>query len=174
MHRPNPFSSVTLPAPNLISRTPLRRGFPVLVLALALACFALSPTARAVDPPPDGGYPNGNTAEGNNALFNSQPASATRPPVLKHSQATPPATATRPTVLLRSYATPAAPRTPPPVAMRSLTTRPAASTLPAATVRLLTTAPPSTIPPAAPSRSFPTPPAARTPPPVAMHSGTTL
>jgi len=35
-----------------------------------LACLALSPTARAVLPPPDGGYPNFNTAEGDNALFN--------------------------------------------------------------------------------------------------------
>src|SRR5437660_10577721 len=35
----------------------------------ALACFALSPSARAVDPPPDGGYPNANTAEGDSALF---------------------------------------------------------------------------------------------------------
>ena len=30
---------------------------------------ALSPTAQAVVPPPDGGYPNFNTAEGQNALF---------------------------------------------------------------------------------------------------------
>ncbi len=37
--------------------------------ALALACFALSPAVRAVDPPPDGGYPGGNTAEGDDALF---------------------------------------------------------------------------------------------------------
>ena len=37
--------------------------------AFALVCFALSPTARAVDPPPDGGYPGGNTAEGQNALL---------------------------------------------------------------------------------------------------------
>jgi hypothetical protein len=48
----------------------LRRGFPVVLLALALGLFALSPTIRAVDPPPDGGYPNSNTAEGDNALFN--------------------------------------------------------------------------------------------------------
>jgi hypothetical protein len=34
----------------------------------AFACFALSPTLRAVDPPPDGGYPNSNTAEGDDAL----------------------------------------------------------------------------------------------------------
>jgi hypothetical protein len=30
----------------------------------------MSPLARAVDPPPDGGYPNNNTAEGDKALFN--------------------------------------------------------------------------------------------------------
>jgi hypothetical protein len=34
-----------------------------------LACFVLSPLARAVNPPPDGGYPGQNTAEGDNALF---------------------------------------------------------------------------------------------------------
>src|SRR6266513_1035232 len=37
--------------------------------AIALACFGLLPTVRAVDPPPDGGYPNENTAEGDNALY---------------------------------------------------------------------------------------------------------
>jgi len=41
---------------------------PVLI-TVALACFALSPTAEAVDPPPDGGYPGDNTAEGEDALF---------------------------------------------------------------------------------------------------------
>src|SRR5437879_7521500 len=51
-----------------ISRSPLRRG--VLLVPLALALFALSPTAPAVSPPPDGGYANDNTAEGNGALFN--------------------------------------------------------------------------------------------------------
>jgi hypothetical protein len=47
-----------------------RRGF--VLIALALAGFALSPHARALLPPPapDGGYPNQNTAEGENALFN--------------------------------------------------------------------------------------------------------
>ena len=42
------------------------------LIPLALACFGLSPAAKAVlpPPPPDGGYPGGNTAEGNNALFN--------------------------------------------------------------------------------------------------------
>ena len=36
---------------------------------IALVSFALLPAARAVDPPPDGGYPNENTAEGEDALF---------------------------------------------------------------------------------------------------------
>jgi hypothetical protein len=38
-------------------------------IAIALTWFALVPMARAVDPPPDGGYPNANTAEGDDALF---------------------------------------------------------------------------------------------------------
>ena len=42
----------------------------VFLIPLVLACFALVPSARAVSPPPDGGYPGGNTAEGFNALFN--------------------------------------------------------------------------------------------------------
>jgi trimeric autotransporter adhesin len=39
-------------------------------VAFTLICIALSPTARALLPPPapDGGYPGGNTAEGTNAL----------------------------------------------------------------------------------------------------------
>ena len=52
---------------NSISRSPLRRG--LILIALALACFALSPRAQAVTPAPDGGYPGGNTAEGDGALF---------------------------------------------------------------------------------------------------------
>jgi hypothetical protein len=41
---------------------------PVLI-TFALACFALLPKAHGVVPPPDGGYPGFNTAEGQNALF---------------------------------------------------------------------------------------------------------
>ena len=40
-----------------------------LLIALTLGCFGLSPQARAVDPPPDGGYPNQNAAEGEDASF---------------------------------------------------------------------------------------------------------
>jgi uncharacterized coiled-coil protein SlyX len=36
---------------------------------LALACFALSSAVEAVTPAPDGGYPGGNTAEGQSALL---------------------------------------------------------------------------------------------------------
>src|SRR5438046_383085 len=44
----------------------LRHGCLFLTLISALAAFL--PTARAVDPPPDGGYPGANTAEGDFAL----------------------------------------------------------------------------------------------------------
>jgi hypothetical protein len=45
------------------------RAFLLIPLALVLAWLVLAPTARAVTPAPDGGYPNGNTAEGDDALF---------------------------------------------------------------------------------------------------------
>src|SRR6266550_5744540 len=43
---------------------------PPLLITITLLCFGLSPTAKALlpAPAPDGGYPGGNTAEGNNAL----------------------------------------------------------------------------------------------------------
>src|SRR6516165_6188240 len=39
-------------------------------IAIAFASFALPQSVPAVYPPPDGGYPNNNTAEGTGALFN--------------------------------------------------------------------------------------------------------
>jgi hypothetical protein len=39
------------------------------VVAHALSCLSLFSEAEAVNPPPDGGYPGGNTAEGQNALL---------------------------------------------------------------------------------------------------------
>ena len=53
---------------NSILRSPLRFG--LLLVSFALICFILSPATRAVVPPPDGGYPGFNTAEGTNALKN--------------------------------------------------------------------------------------------------------
>jgi len=45
------------------------RNIVITTILLALAVFALSPIAQAVNPAPDGGYPGGNTAEGQAALF---------------------------------------------------------------------------------------------------------
>jgi hypothetical protein len=54
---------------NSINCSPLRRAF---ILITFTTGFALSQAAQAQlpSPAPDGGYPNGNTAEGNNALQN--------------------------------------------------------------------------------------------------------
>jgi hypothetical protein len=58
----------TVPSIDPVKRSSLRRAF--LLISLLLVCFGLSPTVKAVSPEPDGGYPNGNTAEGHNALDN--------------------------------------------------------------------------------------------------------
>ncbi|PYK13493.1 MAG: hypothetical protein DME65_01750 [Verrucomicrobia bacterium] len=42
---------------------------PLLLVTLLIVCLASSHHLSAVSPPPDGGYRNGNTAEGENALF---------------------------------------------------------------------------------------------------------
>ena len=148
-----------------IGRSPLRLGF--LLIGLALAWFALSPPAQAVTPPPDGGYPGFNTAEGNfalnslttgssntatgyRALFSLTTGTATRPPVLMRSLASQetrqPAAATRPPVLTRSFPTrplPAYPasKTRPPVLMRFKATQPAPTTRPPVLMRSATTQP---------------------------------
>ena len=57
----------TLHSGKSIGRLPLRLGF--LLIPLVLAWFAFFPRAEAVSPPPDGGYPGQNTAEGDFALF---------------------------------------------------------------------------------------------------------
>jgi len=51
-----------------VDRSPLRLG---VLLIFALCGFVLSPVPKAfgVTPAPDGGYPNGNTAEGDNGLL---------------------------------------------------------------------------------------------------------
>jgi hypothetical protein len=51
---------------NPMNHAPSPRGS--FLILLVIACFALSPQMRALSPPPDGGYPNGNTAEGDSAL----------------------------------------------------------------------------------------------------------
>jgi hypothetical protein len=49
----------------------VKQAIPLFLIPLVLGCFALSPAAQAQLPPPapDGGYPGGNTAEGDGALF---------------------------------------------------------------------------------------------------------
>jgi hypothetical protein len=47
----------------------LKTIIPSIFVASVLACLGLSSKARAVVPTPDGGYPGGNTAEGQAALF---------------------------------------------------------------------------------------------------------
>ena len=51
------------------ARSPWRYGLFLIPLVLTFACIALVSTAQAVVPAPDGGYPGGNTAEGQSALL---------------------------------------------------------------------------------------------------------
>ena len=77
-------------------------------IAIVVACGGLCSSAPAVNPAPDGGYPNDNTAEGDDALFSlttgadntaigfealysNTTGCTTRPTVLKRSLATQPA-----------------------------------------------------------------------------------
>ena len=53
---------------NSVGRSPLRYG--LVLIPLVLVAFAFLPAAQAqLSPPPDGGYPGNNTAEGTDALF---------------------------------------------------------------------------------------------------------
>ncbi len=59
---------------NITTISRLRRsstagGTPSLLILFALGSFAFVQLAQAVSPPPDGGYPGGNTAEGQSALL---------------------------------------------------------------------------------------------------------
>jgi hypothetical protein len=47
----------------------LKNNIVSLLVELMLGCFGLLPAVQAVVPAPDGGYPGGNTAEGQSALF---------------------------------------------------------------------------------------------------------
>jgi hypothetical protein len=48
----------------------LNKATAVFFVVLGFDCFCLSPLTRALSPPPDGGYPGANTAEGDGALQN--------------------------------------------------------------------------------------------------------
>ena len=47
----------------------MKPNVPSVLITFALVCFALVQNAQAVSPPPDGGYPGANTAEGQAALL---------------------------------------------------------------------------------------------------------
>src|SRR5215216_3745030 len=47
----------------------MKTSIPPVLTIFALVCFALVQNMQAVSPPPDGGYPGGNTAEGQSALL---------------------------------------------------------------------------------------------------------
>src|ERR1043166_6632173 len=50
-------------------KRPMQREWTIPLLFVALACFGVLTNGFAINPPPDGGYPGGNTAEGQNALL---------------------------------------------------------------------------------------------------------
>ncbi len=61
----------------MYSLTQLKQAMPLFLIVLVLACFPFfAPQVQAVVPPPDGGYPNFNTAEGQKALFSLTTGSA--------------------------------------------------------------------------------------------------
>ena len=62
-------TSIEQPHPDLLAKPAQTSAFALIVIAFALAGFALSPEAQAVSPAPGGGYPDANTAEGDDALF---------------------------------------------------------------------------------------------------------
>jgi hypothetical protein len=47
----------------------MKPNIPPVLIIFALVCFALVQNTQAVSPPPDGGYPGGNTAEGQDSLL---------------------------------------------------------------------------------------------------------
>jgi len=47
----------------------MKRNIPPVLITFALVCLALVQNAQAVSPPPDGGYPGGNTGEGDQRPF---------------------------------------------------------------------------------------------------------
>jgi Chaperone of endosialidase len=66
IHNQKPFSVDKLGG---ILRNSLRMKTNFGSLAILALAFSFLPTTQAVAPPPDGGYPGGNTAEGQDALF---------------------------------------------------------------------------------------------------------
>ena len=62
-------TSIERPQKDLLTRSARTSASALVLIAFALARVALLPEAQAVSPPPTGGYPTGNTAAGDDALF---------------------------------------------------------------------------------------------------------
>jgi len=60
-------TTLPLTRPSLECRKHSGSGF--ILVGLVFVWFTIASIAQAVNPAPDGGYPGGNTAEGQNALF---------------------------------------------------------------------------------------------------------
>ena len=71
----------------------LKQITPVFLVVLLL-CFGVLQGVQAVVPPPDGGYPNFNTAEGQNALLSLTTGAANTAVVGFRLRASPPAAST--------------------------------------------------------------------------------
>ena len=52
----------------MLATPPMKTPIPLFLIIFSLTCFAFLSKSQAVVPPPDGGYPGGNTAEGHLAL----------------------------------------------------------------------------------------------------------
>jgi hypothetical protein len=63
-----PVNCLDKPARFFQNSPDMKTCIPSVLFAFALVCFALVQNAQAVSPAPDGGYPGGNTAEGQSAL----------------------------------------------------------------------------------------------------------
>ncbi len=69
----------------------MKTSIPPGLITFALVCLALVQNTQAVSPPPDGGYPGGNTTEGQNALRSTTTGASTLQLVTFRSLPTPPA-----------------------------------------------------------------------------------
>src|SRR5215471_9174674 len=65
--RETPMKAITRSITDWIKISRCQRA--LFFIPVVLACFALPTGAQAVSPPPDGGYAEGNTAEGDDALL---------------------------------------------------------------------------------------------------------
>src|SRR5437764_14990024 len=63
-------SDLDKPVSFLRNCTTMKTTISLSIIPILIVCLGLASNIQAVIPPPDGGYPGGNTAEGQHALFN--------------------------------------------------------------------------------------------------------